>query len=160
MLKALIKRFLEVQWTLETKFLLVATEVLPEIFSKVVKAKTLLAQGKAKNASQASQLAGISRSAFYKYKDFVFSYERHMSDNIITFNITLIDSPGNLSLLLSDLYSWGVNVLTINQSIPTDGVAPVSISMRTNDVKITDSELTEKILSVEGVVSAKQVSGR
>lgn len=145
---------------METKFLLVAEQVLPEIFRKVVNAKTLLAQGKAKNASQASQLAGISRSAFYKYKDFVFLYERHMSDNIITFNMTVIDKPGILSSLLSALYSWGVNVLTINQSIPTDGVAPVSISMRTNDVKITDSELAEKILSVDGVVSAKQVSGR
>lgn len=145
---------------MEPRFLLVAAQVLPDVFEKVVKAKMLLAQGRAKNASQASQLAGISRSAFYKYKDFVFSYDRHMSENIITYNITLMDTPGILSSVLGLLYSEGANVLTINQNIPVDGVAPVSISMRTNEVIITDLELEKKIAEMEGVVSIKQVSGR
>lgn len=145
---------------METRFLLVAAQVLPEVFEKVVKAKMLLAQGRAKNASQASQLAGISRSAFYKYKDYVFSYDRHMSENIVTYNLTLMDTPGILSSILGLLYSQGANVLTINQNIPVDGVAPVSISMRLNEVEISDAELEKKIEETEGVVSLKQVTGR
>ena len=39
------------------KFLLVDTKVLPEVFSKVVYAKKLLAQGKAANLSDAAKLA-------------------------------------------------------------------------------------------------------
>ena len=35
-------------------------------------AKRLLAVGRAKNLSEAAKLAGISRSALYKYKDHVF----------------------------------------------------------------------------------------
>ena len=46
--------------------------VLPEVFTKVVEAKRYMAQGKAKSYSDAAKMAGISRSAFYKYKDFVF----------------------------------------------------------------------------------------
>ena len=40
------------------EFLLVDAQALPEVFLKVVQAKRYLAQGKAKNASHAAQLAG------------------------------------------------------------------------------------------------------
>lgn len=46
------------------KFLLVDAQVLPDVFLKVVQAKMLLAQGKAKSSSQAAQMAGISRARF------------------------------------------------------------------------------------------------
>ena len=54
---------------LERRFLLVDVSVLPEVFLKVLKAKELLAAGSAKNVSAATKMAGLSRSAFYKYKD-------------------------------------------------------------------------------------------
>ena len=60
------------------KYLLVEARMLPEIFTKVMQAKMLLSRGNAKNASQAAQMAGISRSAFYKYKDSVFLYDERM----------------------------------------------------------------------------------
>ena len=53
------------------KYLLVDSQILPEVYLKVILAKKLLAQGKAKSASEAAKSAGISRSAFYKYKDFI-----------------------------------------------------------------------------------------
>ena len=52
-----------------SKYLLVDSQILPEVYLKVILAKKLLAQGKAKSASDAAKAAGISRSAFYKYKD-------------------------------------------------------------------------------------------
>ena len=145
---------------METKFFLVANSVLPEIFGKVVNAKALLAQGEAKNASQASQMAGISRSAFYKYKDYVFSFDRHMHDNIMTFNLILVDKPGILGAVLSSLYELGVNILTINQSLSSDGVAPVSISVDAGEMKVSSSDLSERLMELGGVVSCKQVTGR
>ena len=86
------------------KFLLVDAQVLPDVFLKVVQAKMLLAQGKAKSSSQAAQMAGISRSAFYKYKDAIYLYDERMNENLVTFYLTLEDRPGVLSSLLSSFY--------------------------------------------------------
>ncbi|MEG2036834.1 MAG: amino acid-binding protein, partial [Ruthenibacterium sp.] len=60
---------------MEKRFLLIETDVLPEVFLKVLKAKEMLADGTAKNVSAATKLADISRSAFYKYKDCIFDAE-------------------------------------------------------------------------------------
>ena len=80
----------------DVNFLLVDAKVLPDVFLKVVDAKMLLAQGKAKSSSQAAQMAGISRSAFYKYKDAIYLYDERMSENITTLYLTLEDRPGVL----------------------------------------------------------------
>lgn len=142
------------------KYLMVSTDVLPEVFYKVVYAKKLIAQGKAKNASQAAAMAGISRSAFYKYKDSVYVFDSRMSDNIVNYQFYLEDEPGVLSSVLTTLYNTGANVLTINQNIPLDGVAPVSISIRMNDVQISDDEVLELIRNLKGVVEVKRVSAQ
>lgn len=131
--------------------------MLPEVFGKVMQAKMYLARGKAKNASQAAQMAGISRSAFYKYKDSVFLYDERMNENIVSFCLTLEDRPGVLSNMLTELYRIGANVITVNQNIPVDGVAIVSISIRTNDATRSRSEVLTMLEKLEGVVDAKSV---
>ena len=79
---------------LERRFLLVDVSVLPEVFLKVLKAKELLAAGSAKNVSAATEMAGLSRSAFYKYKDCIFDAEN--SKEVLTVNATLLDETGAL----------------------------------------------------------------
>ena len=135
------------------KYLIVDTRVLPDVFLRVVQAKKLLAQGQAKSASEAARLAGISRSAFYKYHS-------RMSDNIITVSAALADEPGVLSSLMSLFYSQGGNILTISQNIPVDSVAPVSISLRTDGLTCGEDELMERAAALEGVVDVKIISGQ
>lgn len=142
------------------KYLIVDTRVLPDVFLRVVKAKKLLAQGQAKSASEAARAAGISRSAFYKYKDCVHQYHSRMKDNIITLNATLADEPGVLSNLMSLLYSQGGNILTINQNIPVDSVAPVSISLRTDHLVCAEDELMDQAAALSGVVDVRIISGQ
>lgn len=141
----------------QEKFLLVAADALPEVFSKVMQAKLLLTRGKAKNASQAARLADISRSAFYKYKDSVFLYDERMQQNIVTFYLTLEDRPGVLSTLLSKLYGVGANVVTVNQNIPVDGVAVATVSVRTLESGCTKVEILELLESLDGVVEARNI---
>lgn len=139
------------------KFLLVKAQVLPEVFLRVVQAKMLLAQGKAKSSSQAAQMAGISRSAFYKYKDSVYVYDERMNENIVTFYLTLEDRPGVLSSLLGELYKAGANIITVNQNIPADGVALVSISVRIGSTSLSRSEILELLGALDGIVEAKSI---
>ncbi len=141
------------------KYLLVDCDVLPEVFAKVVEAKSLLAHGRAKTTSQATQMAGISRSAFYKYKDFVFAQGTNARENLITLTATLSDEPGVLSRLIGELYTAGVNILTVNQNIPVDGVALVSVSARSDKLRMEVGDLLTHLRSVEGIVEVRVVAG-
>jgi len=140
------------------KFLLVDSRVLPDVFYKVVYAKRLLAKGKARSSSEAAKMADISRSAFYKYKDCVFPYESKMGDSIATFSATLEDEPGVLASLIAELYRVGANILTVNQNIPVDGVAPVTISCRTMGVVMGDDELLAVLRSIPGIVEVRKLN--
>lgn len=142
----------------ESKLLLIDQNVLPEIYKNVIKAKKLLASGEAKSATEAARLSGISRSAFYKYKDYVFEY--NANDQIITLDIVLKDEAGILSCLLTTLYENGANIQTIDQKTPSSGVATVSVSFGQAALKSDVSRLIEKIRRAAGVVSVKQVHNR
>lgn len=139
------------------KYLLVEADVLPEVFTKVMHAKLLLTRRKAKNASQAAQMAGISRSAFYKYKDAIFLYDERVNQNIVSFYLTLEDRPGVLSNLLAEFYKLGANVITVNQNIPVDGVAIASVSVRTPDASRSRSQILDMLGGLSGVVDARTV---
>ena len=82
------------------RMLLVSEEVLPAVFGRVVEAKRLLAVGRVKNLSEAAKASGISRSALYKYKDHVFTYDQTIDQSVITVNVYLEDRPGVLSALI------------------------------------------------------------
>ena len=140
----------------DTKYLLVESSALPDVFLKVCEAKSLLAKGIVKNASEAAKAVGISRSVFYKYKSSVFVYDKSFSDNISSLYLKLIDKAGVLSSVITALYENGAYILTINQNIPVDSVAPVTISVKTNH--IGDDALVEALKKIDGVVEAKLYS--
>ncbi len=109
-----------------SNFLLINVSVLPEIFLKVVEAKKLLATHTAASAAEATRLVGISRSAFYKYKDSVYAYKEGNTSKMISLHLILQDKPGILMSMLSSFYKVGANILTVNQNIPISGTALVA----------------------------------
>ncbi len=137
-----------------SNLLLVDSSVLPEVFEKVVEAKKHLAMGKVKNNSEAAKLAGISRSAFYKYKDCVFVHNQEIDEKVVTISANLSDNPGVLSGIINEITKLGGNILTLNQNIPVDGVAPISISIRLEkDINLSD--ITEGLQKLSGIVDLK-----
>lgn len=138
--------------------MIVDAELVPEVLLKVLEAKRMLSQGKARNASEAARLAGISRSAFYKYKDGVALYSGDRENKIVTYYLTLMDNPGVLSNVLSTLSRHGANVLTINQNIPIDGAAPVTISFSAGNLRTDGHTLRESIRSLDGVINCRSLS--
>ena len=88
---------------------------------------SMLAVGQVRSLSEAAKAAGISRSALYKYKDCVFVHNEALDDKVITLSARLEDRPGVLSGLLNSLSEQQGNILTVNQNIPVDGVAAVSL---------------------------------
>lgn len=140
------------------KMIVVDSSVLPEIIIKVLEAKRMIARGDAKSSVDACKAVGISRSAYYKYRDSVFSYEEKLTRQIISLYVILKDEPGVLSSILSALYEMEANVLTVNQSIPIDSVATVTISFRFNTEKLANSRIESKLSKLYGVVDIKLIS--
>ena len=142
-----------------SQLIVVSTNVLPEIFPKVLEVKRLLARGEEKSSAAACKTVGISRSAFYKYKDCVYSYEEKLTQKIISLYAVLKDEPGVLSSVLATLHTLNANILTVNQNIPIDSVAAVTISLRLNG-SAEETYLLKSILSeLYGVVDIKVISG-
>ncbi len=142
-----------------TKFYIVAAEALPEIFVKVAEAKRMMQTGEADTVGAATRKVGISRSAFYKYKDAVQPFNDMKAEHIITFYTMLKDNPGVLSNVLTIFADSGANILTINQSIPTNGCAAVTISAETSEMAESLEELMGQIVSTDGVVKLEILAG-
>lgn len=113
-------------------YYLIREDFLPEAMKKTLKAKALIERGKADSVAEAAQLVGLSRSAFYKYRDGVFPFHTIVKEKIITLFFHLEDRSGTLSQMLAMVAEAGCNVLTINQNIPLQGKANVTLSLNTS----------------------------
>ena len=141
------------------KYYLVEAGVLPEIFLKVVEARELLQTGECSTVGEAAARVGISRSAFYKYKDSIAPFQDLRGGNILTFHVLLRDQPGHLSTVLSLFARCGANILTINQSIPVNGCAAITISAESAGMTESVETLMERLLNSEGVLRAEILAG-
>lgn len=129
-------------------------KAVPEVLLKVIEAKRLLDSGKAPSVQEATEAVGISRSSFYKYKDDIFPFHDNERGKPITMVIQLNDEPGLLSNVLQSIAEFKVNILTIHQSIPINGIASLILSI---DVFNTIERLDELVVSIEKVVGVHYV---
>ena len=143
----------------EVKYYIVAANALPEVFIKVAEAKRMMQTGEADTVGDATKKAGISRSAFYKYKDSVQPFNDMKAEHIITFYGMLKDNTGVLSHVLGIFASSGANILTINQSIPTNGCAAVTNSAETSGMEQSLESLMAAASAVEGVIRFEIMAG-
>ncbi|HOM02242.1 MAG TPA: ACT domain-containing protein [Acetivibrio sp.] len=134
-----------------SKYYLVDASVLPEVFLKVVEAKKILSSGAIKNINEAVRKVGISRSAYYKYKDHIFPFYETSRGKVITLFFTLEDYAGILSSIINRIADSKANIITINQNIPINGLADVTITIETGQMTRDIKDLLDDISSIEGV---------
>ena len=141
------------------KYFIVEAEAMPEIFRKVAEAKRLLETGEETTVNSAARAVGISRSAFYKYKDSVRPFNDMLHGRIVTFQILLKDEPGILSSTLNVFAGTGVNILTINQSIPGDWAAAVTVGLETPDGGADLEDLLSALRQEKMVIRCEVLAG-
>lgn len=137
--------------SIDTKYLVIDKDILPDVFEKVVEAKELLNSGEVNEITEAVKRVGISRSTFYKYKEHVFTLDERSIGKKVTLAFLLNHRQGVLSNVLQTISNSGGNVLTINQDIPINNVANVSITFDMNHLKISIEEVIEEISATKGV---------
>ena len=141
------------------KYYIIEASALPDVFLKVAEAKRLLETGEVTTVNEATRRTGISRSAFYKYRDTILPFQNMMTGRIITFQLMLHDEPGVLSSILACFARWHANILTINQTIPTGSCALVTITAETEELKIALEDLLADLRATGGVVKAEVLAG-
>ncbi|MBQ6974075.1 MAG: ACT domain-containing protein [Oscillospiraceae bacterium] len=141
------------------QYYIVSGDALPEVFVKVAEAKRMLQVGEARTVGDAARQVGISRSAFYKYKDSVQPFQNMRTGHIITFYALLRDNPGALSDYLAIFAESGANILTINQTIPTNGCAGVTVSAETGEMTVSMDAMVSRCNSAAGVLKFEILAG-
>ena len=141
------------------KYYIVEAKALPEVFLKVAEAKWLLETGEVNTVNEAAKATGISRSAFYKYRDAIAPFQNMMAGRILTFQFLLRDVTGLLSSILTIFAQCGANILTINQTIPTNGCASVTISAETTNMTEGVEEMVRALSVTTGVLKAEILAG-
>ena len=132
-------------------FLMIHKSILPDYYDRVIEARRLLASGQARDVSQAARLVGISRSTYYKYKDFVFEPAELSVSGRAVFSAMLSHEPGVLSALLRLISAAGGSILTITQSIPVRARASVTVSLDISGLTEPMGELMKRIERCPGV---------
>lgn len=128
-------------------FFLVREEILPEAIKKTIRVKEMLKRGDARTINEAVEKMELSRSAYYKYKDYVFPFYEASQNKIVTLTLLLEHKKGVLNTISADSGS----VMTINQGIPLQGVANATVSIETANLSVDLEALLDKLRMVDGV---------
>lgn len=140
------------------KYLIVSKKILPDVYEKVIEARNLINSGSAKGISEAVKVVGISRSTYYKYKDYVFSPDENSIGRKAVISMMLRHEKGVLSNVLNYLSQEHANVLTINQSIPINGKASVNVSLDISDLSKSVDDVVLDMRKIKGASSVKLLS--
>lgn len=132
-------------------FFLIRSDVLPESIYKTLEVKKILEQDSGCTIQEAVEKIGLSRSAYYKYKDAIFPFNALNKQKIITVSLNLQHRSGVLSNMLKLIATSRANVLTINQTIPLQGVANVVLSIETAQMDMDASELIQELKQLDGM---------
>lgn len=139
-------------------YLVIDKKVLPEVFDKVIATKKILQEGKVKEITEATKLAGISRSVYYKYKDYVFEFSQMSNGRKATFNMIIGHEKGVLSNILNFISEQGGNILTIDQGIPINQLANLSLTIDISTMKKELSELLSELGDMPHVTKVEFVA--
>ena len=134
-----------------SNYLIVHKSILPEYYEKVLACRRIMESGKVREVSQAVRQVGISRSTYYKYKDYIFEPSDLNSSRKAVFSMMLDHAPGVLSTLLASISETGASVLTITQSLPIHNKASVTISIDITDVTETVDALSRRLSGIPGL---------
>ncbi|MBU3204614.1 ACT domain-containing protein [Clostridium algidicarnis] len=140
------------------KFFIVNSKVLPDVFQKVIQVKELIYTEEVKDISEGVKEVGISRSAYYKYKDNVFSMSENMKGQKATIALLIAHESGTLSKILDKIAENKGNIMTINQDIPINNAANVTITFDISKMEVDMKNILEEIKTIDNVIKVKLIA--
>ena len=140
---------------MSSDYLIIHKSVLPDYFLKVIEVKKALEERKYANISDAVKAVGISRSTYYKYKDYVFVADGTTGQRKATISLTLDHETGTLARVLQRISFHHASILTISQSVPISYQASVLATVDITNLSSTVEELLLSLQHTMGVSKAR-----
>jgi chorismate mutase len=135
----------------DDEYYVIHRSVLPDYFEKVIEIKEIISSGV--NISDACKKVGLSRSTFYKYKDYVNRPSTKVGKRVLL-SFKLEDEPGALSHILNEIASRNANVLAINQEVPIHSIAFVNITADNMKMEISIQEFIQELMNLKNILDA------
>ncbi|MDP0488600.1 MAG: ACT domain-containing protein [Fusobacterium sp. JB021] len=133
------------------EYYIVDKRILPTSIQNVIKVNDLIQETKI-SKYEAIKKVGLSRSTYYKYKDYIKPFFESGQEKVFSIHLALIDEPGILARILDVIANHNMNVLTIMQNIAIDGVGRATITVQTTENVLRQIEgMLEIISEVDGV---------
>ena len=126
------------------EFYIVAADVLPEALKKTAQIKALLSQNSNLTINEAADKVGLSRSAFYKYRESIFSYNKMNKERIVTLIVTAADEISVLAECLQIITEMDGQILTVNRGLPIQDTSKATLVIDTKNMKQEIETLVEK----------------
>ena len=136
---------------MKSDYLIVHKKILPMYYEKVLEARRLLESGVEKDVSAAVRRVGISRSTYYKYKDYIYSPGSGDAGRKAVISMLLSHEVGVLSTALNKISNLGASVLTISQSMPIRDIASVVMTLDVAQMEAPVESLTQTLSAISGV---------
>lgn len=139
-------------------YLIVHKKILPVYYEKVLEARNLLESGAERDVSAAVRAVGISRSTYYKYKDYIYSPDSGEMGRKAVISLLLSHEIGVLSTVLNKLSTMGVSVMTISQNLPIRDIASVLMTLDVSQMNTTLEETIDTLNAITGVENLSLVA--
>lgn len=134
---------------MDDEYYVINKKVLPDYFEKVIEIKDKVSKGV--NISDACKEIGLSRSTFYKYKDYVNKPSKDLGKRVIL-SLKLNDEPGTLSNVLNEINERHCNILTITQEMPVHNIAYVTLTIAVLELEMSVQALNTEIKKLPNVI--------
>lgn len=133
------------------QFYMVDFQILPAAIKKTIRTKELLKSGAAETINAAVAKTGISRSAYYKYKDHVASaFEDPLRSTTALFIIVQNDSAV-INKIFRRIGKGRAEIVSMNLGVPIKKLTTLTLSLRTGEMQISFAEMTQILKSIKGV---------
>lgn len=133
------------------EYYIIDKAILPDSIQKVIEVDELIRM-KNISAFEATKQIGISRGTYYKYKDYIKPFYEENKHTVFSLYLSLEDKPGVISRVLDIVAENNMNILTIIQNIPVNGIAMATLSIQTSEsLQKGIAKMLENIGVMDGV---------
>ena len=130
-------------------YLIIHKSILPDFYELVINARDLV-ENEGYSTSAACKEVDISRSTYYKYKDYIYKPSREFGRKaILSFKVA--DKKGLLGTILNVIYETKGSVIAINQGIAIKDIAYITLTLDLAESKESIDDLIFKLKNLKHV---------
>lgn len=137
------------------QYYIVDKSILPASIQKVIAVNEMV-KNEHISKHEGIRRTGLSRSTYYKYKDYIKPFFEGGQEKIFNIHMSLQDKQGLLAKILELVAKDEMNILTIVQNAAVDGIVQLTLSLQGTIHSPKNIEgMLEEIQKIPGVLDLR-----